>query len=306
MKRFRLLLWIALLSLFLAACDTGGLYRFTLVTDGKHIFDQGVTGSLILTNGAAVLPAGTTLGGSAHILSGKLTVEGHITGDVFFLNGDLVLGPTARIDGDLNLGDGSYRPAPDAVIAGKVNTGTGIPLPDLPAQQAPSMWIVLLRTLVGGSLLGLVAAVLARYAPGAVRRVGEAGARHSLVSAAMGLLVGIVGISLLVTLAYTILLIPVTLLGLFLLVVAVLYGWIALGVRVGRLGSRLLKRPVAPSLAAFSGTAFTVLVLTLLSSLPWIGGLLGLASASIGLGAVSLTRFGLQRFTPSTPETLST
>lgn len=306
MKRLRLLLWIALLSLFLTACDTDGLYRFTLVTDGEHTFDQNLTGSLIITNGTAVLPAGTTLDGSVHILSGKLTVGGHITGDVFFLNGDLILGPTARIEGNLNLGGGSYRPAPAAVIAGKINTGAGIPLPDLPEQQAPSIWIMFLRTVVGASLLGMVSAVLSRYAPGAVEHIGEAGTHHGLVSVAIGLLVGIVGISMLVTMAYTILLIPVTLLGLFSLVVAVLYGWIGLGVWVGKLGVRVLKRPVNSSWAAFWGTVFLVLLLQLLSAIPLIGGLVGIVLASTGLGAVSLTRFGVRRFTPSTLETLST
>ncbi len=192
------------------------------------------------------------------------------------------------------------------MILGQVNTGTGIPLPDLPEQQAPTVWGLLLRTLISGSLLGFAAALLNRHIPGAVDRVGQAATRHSLVSAAVGMLVGLVGLSLLVTMAYTILLIPVTLLGLFLLVVAVLYGWIALGVWAGRLGVRVLKRPVAPSLAAFSGTVLVVLVLTLLSSIPWIGGLLGIATASVGLGAAALTRFGLRRFTPSMPETLST
>lgn len=304
MKRFPLTFLVALLSLCLAACGSDGLYRFTLVADGEHTFDQDLTGSLIITDGSVSLSAGTTLDGSVHILSGSLNVDGDITGDVFFLNGDLTLGPTALIGGDLNLGNGSYHPSPAAVIAGHLNTGGGIPLPDLPERQAPTGWTLLLRTVINGSLLGLAAALLTRYAPAAIERVGHAGVRHSLVSGAVGLLVGVVGISLLVTMAYTILLIPVTLLGLFLLGIAVLYGWIGLGVSAGRLGVRVLKRPVKPSTAAFFGTLFFMLVLELLSSLPLIGGLLGIMLAVVGLGAVSLTRFGLQHFTPSTDQNL--
>jgi hypothetical protein len=90
----------------------------------------------------------------------------------------------------------SYVLSPRAVIDGQVNTGAGFPLPELPEQTSPTGWALLLRTLVSGSLLGLIALVLERYAPRAVGRVGEAAIHHSLVSGAMGLLVGVVGISL--------------------------------------------------------------------------------------------------------------
>jgi len=38
--------------------------------------------------------------------------------------------------------------------------------------------------------------------------------------------------------------------------------------------------------------------LELLSSIPQIGGLIGIVFAMVGLGAVFLTRFGLRRFVP--------
>jgi hypothetical protein len=52
------------------------------------------------------------------------------------------------------------------------------------------------------------------------------------------LLVGVIGISLLVMMAYTILLIPVSLLGLLGLGLAIVFGWIGLGSMVGTLLSR--------------------------------------------------------------------
>lgn len=306
MKHGRLFLLVVLLAFFLSACGSDGLYRVSLVTNDEHVFDQNLAGDLILIGGSATLPAGITLDGSAHIFSGSLNLDGKITGDVSFLNGDLTLGPTARIGGDLNLGGGSYHPSPAAVIQGRVNTGTGISLPDLPEQAAPNIWDLLLRTLINGTLLGLLAILLVRYTPKAVERVGEAATRHSLVSAAVGLLVGVVGISLLVTMAYTILLIPVTLLGIFVLGLGVLYGWIGLGVSAGRFAVRFLKRPLKASTVAFYGMLVFMFGLELLSLIPTIGSLLGIAVAVIGLGAVSLTRFGLRRFIPAEPENLST
>jgi hypothetical protein len=45
--------------------------------------------------------------------------------------------------------------------------------------------------------------------------------------------------------------------------------------------------------------AVFVLTLELLTAIPLIGGLLGIIVAAIGLGAVSLTRFGWQTFVPA-------
>lgn len=304
MRYKRLPLLTLFMAFFLTACGADGLYQFTLVTDGEHVFTGELSGDLILIGGMASLPAETVLDGNAHIFSGSLSLEGEIVGDVSFLNGNLTLGPTARIGGDLNLGGGSYHPSPGAAIEGRTNTGTGISLPDLPEQTRPNIWDLLLRTLINGTLLGLLATALVRYAPKAVERVGEAATRHSLVSGAVGLLVGVVGISLLVTMAYTILLIPVTLLGLFVLGAGVLYGWVGLGVSAGRFGVRFLKRPIKPAMAAFFGMLVFMFVLELLSFIPTLGGLMGIAVALVGLGAVSLTRFGLHRFVPAMEENL--
>ena len=306
MKRIQITLIVMFLALVLSACGAEGLYRFTLVTDGTHTIENDLSGDLILTGGEVALPADVLLDGSVHMLSGSLQVEGEITGDISFLNGDLRLGPTARVGGTLNLGGGSYHPSPGAVIVRGTNTGTGIALPDLPERSAPSLWDVLLRTLINGIFLGSVAALLSRFAPKVLERVGDAAMHHSMVSGAIGLLVGVVGLSLLVTMAYTILLIPVTLLGLFLLGVGVLYGWIALGVWAGRLAVRVLKRPVQPSVQAFLSMFVFMLVLELLSLIPTIGSLLAIAISVVGLGAVSLTRFGIRRFIPANPENLST
>ena len=299
MKRTCLLLIFFCLAIFLTACSPNGLYRITLVTDGEHVLEQDLSGDLVVTGGSVTLPAGKKLDGSVHILSGRVTVGGQVTGDVTFLNGDLILEPRSSIGNDLHLGNGSYSGSPETVVAGRINTGSGVALPDLPERTAPHGLARLLRAIISGCLLGFLAAALTRRFPGAVQLVGEAARRHGLVSGAVGLLVGLVGISLLVTIAYTILLIPVTLLGLFGLGAAVLYGWISLGVMAGQFGARMLNWRLSPSLTAFLGTLAFMLVLELLSSIPTLGGIVGMGVAAVGLGAVSLTRFGLHRFVPA-------
>lgn len=305
MRRCQLFLWIAFVGLLLTSCNSNGLYHFTLIMEGVHEIKQDLDGDLIVLGGKVILPAGIKLNGSVHALSGALIIAGETNGDVSFLNGDLTLEPTARIGGDLNLGTGSYCCSPAAVIEGRVNAGTGIPLPDLPAQEAPTGWALLMQTLTSGSLLGLAAVLMMRYVPRAVHRVGKAAVHHTLVSGAMGLLVGLVGVSLLVTMAYTILLIPVTLLGLFVMGLGVLYGWIAMGTSIGRFGARILKRTISPSISAFFGTLAFMLIMEIVSSIPVFGGLMGLIIATTGLGAVSLTRFGLLPFVPATDDSLT-
>lgn len=299
MRRIKPVLVLILLLLLLTGCSAEGLYSLTVITDGQHELAGDVQGDLLVLGGAATLAEGATVDGNVHLLLGDLLVLGEIRGDVAFLNGRLHLGPAARIDGDLNLGGGAYSAAPGAVIAGRIDTGAGVSLPSAPQRATSNLWATLGRGLVGGLLLGLAAATLARYRPAGIRRVGEAATQHTLVSLAMGALVGLVGVSLLVTMAYTVVLIPVTLLGLFVLAGAVLYGWIGLGVEVGRLATGALRRPLRPAVAGVGGTLAVVLAVELASLIPVVGGLLTASLALVALGAAALTRLGLRSFTPA-------
>ncbi|HEY3475365.1 MAG TPA: hypothetical protein VGK56_12195 [Anaerolineales bacterium] len=290
----------ALLScLLLTACDSDGLYSLVVITEGQHEFSEHIRGDLLILGGEVVLSENTTVEGAIYLLLGKLTLGGKVKGDVSFLNGELTLGPAAYIAGDLDLGGGSFRSSPDAIIEGRVNTGAGVTLPSTPGLHKLRHWSFWLRTLVNGFLSGLIAATLVRYFPSATDRIGEAIKHHPFASGAMGVLVGIVGLSLLVTLAYTLLLIPVSILLLFLLAMAIFVGWVGLGNELGRLIARAWKRPPKPSQTAFLGMLILMGGLELLSAFPAIGGVLGIAAAVVGLGATSLTRFGLQRFVPS-------
>ncbi len=118
----------------------------------------------------------------------------------------------------------------------------------------------------------------------------------------MGFLVAVVGISLLVTMVYTILLIPVALLGLLVLGVALAVGWVALGMFLGQWVFRLFKLSLGTGWAAFVGTILFGLAQAGLDLIPALGSILNLLIALIGLGAVFLTRFGLQSFRPQTIE----
>jgi hypothetical protein len=99
--------------------------------------------------------------------------------------------------------------------------------------------------------------------------------------------------------AFTILLIPVTVLGLIVGGALIAYGLIACGFILGRILTRW-RPDLSPSLAAFSGTFLFMASMEIVTIVPVVGGLLPLLLAVAGLGAVLLTRLGRQRFVPAT------
>ena len=110
MKRKKIILLIGLLlALTLSGCDDNGLYRLILVTDNLHTINTPTSGTLVILNGDVTITEDAALDGDAHLVSGKLTLEGPILGDVSALGGTLVLGENAAIRGVLNHGGGTLE-----------------------------------------------------------------------------------------------------------------------------------------------------------------------------------------------------
>jgi hypothetical protein len=285
------------MALVTTGCGSDGRYQGTLITNGTHTLAGDILGDLILLGGEATLDQAAILRGSIHQFSGTLHLDGEVHGEASFLGGQLILGPDARIGGDLNYGGGELTGLNQAAVAGQVNTGTGLQIPSIAPQQQ-SLIGTLFRWLIGALLMGLLSVVLWRYLPKHVERVSQVGLHHAGVSTAMGILVGIVGISLLVFLAYTIILIPVALLGILLMGAAIYFGWISFGIALGRFASKHLLRSLQPGARAFWGAFVFALLLNILTIIPFLGSILGIFTAILGLGAVYLTRYGTRHFEP--------
>lgn len=282
--------------LILTACGTDGRYGVTLITENAHSVAAGETlhGDVLITGGQFVVQPGARVTGTLHILGGVADVNGTVDGDVTILSGALRLGPTARIGGDLSIGGGALERARAATVAGQVSRSMGLPsAPPRPSLGEQLGWW-LFRTIA----LAALAVLAVQFLPQPTARVAAALVQHPIVAGAMGVLAGVVGISLLVLMAFTIVLVPFALFGLVLGGVAVVFGWLALGVVVGNWLARWRRWRVAPATAAFVGTLLALAALELLGALPLVGDLLALAVATAGLGAVVLTRFGTQVFVP--------
>jgi hypothetical protein len=294
---------LALLALFLSACSQTGLQRLALVTEGQHILDRNIPGDLFILGGSITLPPGAALQGSLYLLRGEATLAGRVSGDVSQLGGRLVLQAGAHIDGSLQAAGGELLRSPQSEIAGSMDNGAGVLFSEGLARPPAPPLEQLRKALLDSLLLGLAAATLARFFPTPLQRVAESTSRYPAVSAAMGFLAAVVGISLLVTMAYTILLIPVTLLGLLVLGAALAVGWVAWGTILGQVVFRLFRVSTGPGWTAFAGTVIFGLAQAGLSQIPIIGTILNLVFTLIGFGAVFLTRFGLQRFHPQAVQT---
>lgn len=70
--------------------------------------------------GPTRVPADSTVAGDLAVEGGSLTVAGRVTGRVVVVNGDVLLEPGARLDGDLLIVGGTMRGRDDAYVGGAV------------------------------------------------------------------------------------------------------------------------------------------------------------------------------------------
>ena len=299
--RWRLALVVLLVLPFLYACDDG-LIELALVFGGSLEVSEGTTreGAVVVLDGSLLLHSGSSVRGPVVVLGGIATLEGTVEGDVIALAGALRLGPLAHVKGDLAAA-GELERDPLARVDGVVTLGPAVPETLSGAlRDGPSSWP---NILVRAASLALLGTLASRFAARGVDRLSEAVRRHTLTAGALGVLAVVVGLALLVVMAFTVVLIPISLMGLVLGFVAVLVGWSAVGIA---LGTGLAQRWLSPRpgrrwqrfLAVAAGVFAVVTVLGALERVPVAGALIALLVTAVGLGAGLLTGFGARRFVP--------
>ncbi|MBN2472049.1 MAG: hypothetical protein JXN59_15110, partial [Anaerolineae bacterium] len=281
-------LFVALSALLLlAGCEGQTFYQGSLVTGDRHSLSAGevLTGELLITDGEFVLAEGATLQGSLYILGGRAAIDGAITGNVSLFLGALALGETAVIEGTLNISGGELTQDPAATIRGPVTYGAEGQLDTLPESDrglfsgVSVFWLV-----TQGVLVAALGGLLAQFAPRRLARATDAVRQHPVASGAMGLLLFIVGPALLVFMALTVLLIPLTVLGILGGVLLVASGWCVTGAALGDWLAGRIARRLPYSLTTFAGTLIVVVASGLLLVLP-LGSLVFFPLAAAGVGA---------------------
>ena len=298
-NKWRRLLFLLLL-LVLAGCD-GGAVSGTLVWEGSHVYDENdiIQGQMVILNGKAAIQTAAQVTGSVYILGGAVEIAGTVGEDVAIIAGNLILSPTAVIGGDLSVGGGDVERPSQATVLGDVldESDVQVNLETLFPQPSPQQRLA--RLLPKALIVAALAYLAARFLERPLERVRRASVGHPFVAFAMGLLLAIVGPSLLVLMAFTVILIPVTVIALLLTGLVVVYAWIGLGTALGHWLRRYLRRDWSLARSAFVGAFLFMAVTDLLIFIPFVGAWIGILMTVVGVGAVFLTRFGLRQFAPS-------
>jgi hypothetical protein len=141
------------------------------------------------------------------------------------------------------------------------------------------------------------------FLPRQVERAAQTIFHSPLISGGVGCLTVIIVPLVLVAIMITIILIPVSLAGLFILGVALTFGWVTIGTEVGHRLSQQFHTEWALPITAGIGTFLTTFVLGGIGQfIPCVGWLVPTLTGVVGLGAVLLTRFGTRPY-PEYPTT---
>ena len=279
---------------------------------------QIINGNLIVLGGNATVEAGAEVTGNVVVFGGNVSLAGRVDQDLVVFGGNADLLSTAVVAGQLVTSGGSVSRAEGSEVRGGETQGVGPSLPwrSWVVTTAPTspldrllafLWNGLL-TLVVAVVLSVLALLVVLLLPEPTARVSGAVAAAPVLSGGLGLLTLVAVPVLAVLLAvFTLLcLTPVSALVLLVYGVALLFGWLALGALLGeRLAAALHWRSLSPVMAAGLGAFLLSLVVGIINLVPIMGPPLSfvaqLVLASIGLGAVTLTRFGTQPYLRASP-----
>jgi hypothetical protein len=315
MKKIRLAVWLTLFAVLLVPGPVQAKSPADEIIVGAFTLHSGETydNDLVSLGGELTLEEGSTVNGNVVLVGGSLDAAGRVTENIATIGSAVHLKSSAVVGGDLDCIGGEPVMDEGAKVTGKVKTVTGFTFPvDFSALAKPgeaSQWInqIGIRNLFWANplfeataflfrvlVLSAVAVLIVMFLPRQTERIAGVLKQNPVPSFLVGLPVMTVAGAVSAILILTICLSPAGLLGLTILVAAILLGWTAIGLEVGKAVATLFRQQLHPAAVAGIGT----LVLTFLAGAIWyfpcVGWILVLLAISAGLGAVVLTRFGGQ------------
>lgn len=310
MRKLTLLFLLALLTALvwpqaaLAQAPSGDKF----VTGGTYTLEEGQTlnGNLFILGGIATLKTGSRITGDVILTGGTIRASGQIDGNILATGGLIDLNDTALVKGDVTTIAANLNRATGARIEGNVNSGfsgpftftlpEGVQVPDVRVNFNPILNIFWYFT--RSFLWAALAVVVVLFAPRQSERVVKAVVVQPLITGGIGLLTSIVFPLLLVLIAITLIGIPISLLGAFLLVVAWAFGLVSIGMEVGKRLAEALSQDWALPVSAGIGTFLLTLLINGIGFIDCIGWIPGALVGVLAVGAVLLTRFGTQVYPP--------
>ena len=100
--------------------DSVALARDEALAAARRAVEAYNAPATLRVNGSLVVDSSRTITGDIAVFGGTLTMAGHVTGRVVALNGDVELGPGARVDGEILVVGGHLGGRENAIIGGPV------------------------------------------------------------------------------------------------------------------------------------------------------------------------------------------
>ncbi|WP_028059864.1 bactofilin family protein [Candidatus Solirubrobacter pratensis] len=273
---------------------TGGASAATdhvVITGGAVVPPGQTAGDVVVLDGPVTIAGHAT--GDVVAVSGPVRVSGRVDGDLIAVSGQALLGPTARVGGDLRYGDERPVLARGARVAGTISNE------DWTDTANGWGWISAIAWWLAVSVSTLiVGALLVWLAPAALSATERAVRERLGATIGWGVAIAI-GVPLLAVLALVTLVgIPF---GIALLLAAIPVLLVAYATSAWVVGRRVLRnRSASRWVALLIGWA----ILRVLALIPVVGGLVWVVATVLGLGAlaVALWRGGRTGAVAATPE----
>lgn len=272
-----------------------------VIFGGTYTLARGqiLDGNLAVLGGTVILEEGSQVTGQVLVHGGSIEINGEVDAGLVISGGTLTLGEQALILGNVQWVGGSFEREDGARVDGTITSHT-LPLTDADFENSfvGQLGRRILDTLWSFFLFfafSTLAVLVVVFFPNPAARVAQTLVAQPGQSIVSGLLALIVALPVILILAITILLIPVSFAGLLIIVVAGIFGWISLGLETGHRLARAFHREWAPPVAAGVGTfllTFVTFSLRFIFSWLCIGWMFPTMVGLIGLGAVVLSQFG--------------
>lgn len=315
MKTFsRILILLLLITAVLipTTAFASGIKDDKVVFGGNYTLDSGETlnGDLVVFGGNVILESSSTVNGDTVIMGGNVTTDGTINGNLVALGGLVELQSQAQVNGDLTVLGSSYDQADGAEISGNIVTEENIPFEfNLPSQiglfngKVPvpefrhlpfvsTSWFFF-RVLIWTGLAVLITLFIQDQAV----IINKTAFSQPFMSILVGLGVILIAPLVLFALVITILLSPVSLIGIFGLIAAWVVGLVALSNEIGKkLAEALNQSWTAPMMAGFGMFILALFFNGFNQVVPCFGWMPKFVLGLWVMGAVLLTRFGTKEY----------
>lgn len=300
MRSFILIFCLTLLlAVFTSGCASSSDEGDKFIMGGTYRLNEGETidGNLSVFGGAVTLEKDSIINGNVVLIGGTINAAGTINGGINGLGGSITLTDTAVVQGDVATVGAAVNKSEKAEIQGKIVSQSegGVQLPDVPRFVAPSL-LKPFGDALGGLLRALVIGVLAvlvmLFMPRHTARIGDAIVDSPFIAGAIGLLTLVLFPFVVVILAITLILIPLSAIAVIIFGLGLILGWIAIGLELGNRIATLFKGDWAPAVSAGVGTLILSLLSALFGTIPCVGWVVPTVILLLATGGVVISVFG--------------